>query len=113
VLLFREQTPEKVAQLIGPHQKASIICAFPISQIEQIHKGQGYGYLLGEIDYNDRLDTSVAHKTQFTLAMTINRYVPGTLSFNGDEPVGTRPIVEMQFNPVGLHNCADEDCPSQ
>ncbi len=108
VLLYRE-SQYKAAQVIGPHQRVSAKCDLPLNFIHDVKEGKGYGYLMGDITYRDRLDESILRKTQFSFEIVdINIFDPPA-----GAPPEAAPNIFINLIPKGRHNCADEDCPSQ
>jgi hypothetical protein len=91
---------EHLPQVIAPRSAVPTVCAFPRSDVAQISQGRLYGYVLGEVTYRDIFEPALPHITQFSLIVTVNRYVDST-------PFGA----DVQFAAIGRHNCADEDCP--
>jgi hypothetical protein len=98
VLLYRE-TPTWTPGVIGPHATVTSLCGFNHTQMMQISEKTMYGYLLGDISYQDRLDSSSAHRTQFSL-----KIIDLLLDANGN-------VTGLHSDNVGRHNCADEECP--
>jgi hypothetical protein len=97
-LLHREKI-EKLPQLIGPHATASAQCGFTANQMQQMSEGKLYGYVLGDITYNDRRDEKTLRRTQFSWRLT-------DVSM---DPAGDR--VALTAVNDGQHNCEDNDCP--
>lgn len=97
-LLHREKV-EKLPQLIGPYATASAQCGFTASQMQQMSEGKLYGYVLGDITYNDRRDEKTLRRTQFSWRLT-------DVSM---DPAGDR--VALTAVNDGQHNCEDDDCP--
>jgi hypothetical protein len=98
VLLYRG-TPEWTPGVIGPHATVTALCGFNHSQMTQISEKTMYGYLLGDITYHDRLDSSSEHRTQFSF-----KIVDLPFDTNGN-------VAGLHTDTVGRHNCADEECP--
>ena len=97
-LLHREKV-EKLPQLIGPHATASAQCGFTANQMQQMSEGKLFGYVLGDITYNDRSDDKTLRRTQFSWRLT-------DVSI---DPAGDR--VALTAVNDGQHNCEDDDCP--
>lgn len=108
VLLYREKV-ERKPQIIGPHQTGKAYCTFPMDQIIQARAGSLHLYLMGEVIYRNRLDASAIHRTQFSWELIdINIIEPP----KGPGIPEALPTVAVNFKPIGIHNCADEDCPN-
>lgn len=106
-LFIRDPLP-KQPQVIGPHQVVTAVCALSIAHLRQMSEGRAFAFMLGEITYRDRLDPSVLHKTQFSYEIN-NVNVIGPAA---DAAPGTFPAVLVGSQPIGQHNCADDDCPN-
>lgn len=99
VLLYRGSV-EQLPQVIGPHDSATSICGFTLEQAKQVKDGKLHAYVMGDIIYYDRLNPSTLHRTQFSREIK---------DFNFNPADGL--VVHVTQSNVGLHNCADEDCP--
>jgi hypothetical protein len=97
-LIHREKV-EKLPQLIGPYATASAQCGFTANQMEQMSEGKLFGYVLGDVSYNDRRDAKTLRRTQFSWRLT-------DVSM---DPAGDR--VALTAVNDGQHNCEDDDCP--
>jgi hypothetical protein len=116
----------KIRQLLAPHQTQPALCSFPMTHIRQTKDGNAHAYVLGDITYRDRLDSSMLHRTQFSFELVdiniidppaqVAQTAPNAASAPAatpSTPNAIAPIVFVYFQPRGQHNCADEDCPTQ
>jgi hypothetical protein len=93
---------EHLPQVIFPHSKVTAYCGFHLNDIAEVRAGHLWGYILGEVTYFDVFDRT-PHVTQIAQNMNVIVYTPR----NGETP----PQIGFQIQGVGVHNCADEDCP--
>jgi hypothetical protein len=103
ISLLKQPPSKRVSQIIGPRSSVPVVCTFSDDDAKQMSDGKLFGYILGEITYSDELDPSKRHKTEYAVTIEYPVYAltdtEGNFSFSG------------AFQPVGQHNCADEDCP--
>jgi hypothetical protein len=106
-------TPIKpITQFIGPHGSVPFMCSFQFSQIREMANNKLFGYLLVDISYFDRLEPTVLRRTQASYRIYINNIAQQAFAVMTPGGTVVRPIdVQTQMQPVGQHNCADEDCP--
>jgi len=97
--LLHQEAEEHLPQVIAPKSGVPVICSFKKSDVADMLDGKLFGYLLGDIRYQDIFEPNNRHVTQFSLALTVNKYTETPFA------------AEAQLGPVGKHNCADEDCP--
>lgn len=93
---------ERVPLLIGPRSSQTAGCSFPFDQIKQMVERKLFGFVMAEMLYYDRIDSSVQHKTRLSLK----------LSQIHIDHQPTPPKVSVLFSPHGKFNCADEECPN-
>jgi hypothetical protein len=97
--LLHQEAEEHLPQVIAPKSSVPVICSFKKSDVADMFDGKLFGYLMGDIRYQDIFQPTIRHLTQFSALVTVNKYT--------ETPFAT----ETQLGPVGKHNCADEDCP--
>jgi hypothetical protein len=98
--LLHQETEEHEPLVVAPKSNVPVPCSFKKSDVGDMADGRLFGYLMGDIRYRDIFEPNNRHVTQFSLAVTVNKYTEGS-------PF----VVESQVSPIGKHNCADEDCP--
>ncbi len=98
--LLHQEAEEHLPQVIAPKSSVPVICSFKKSEVADMVDGKQFGYLMGDIRYQDIFEPLTQHLTQFSLLVTINKYTETPFS-----------VGDTQLSPVGKHNCADEDCP--
>jgi hypothetical protein len=98
--LIRDQTINHASAVIAPHSNGSLLCSFTADQMIQVKKRGLHAYVLAEVTYQDRLDDSVQHRTQAEWELIHPLIDDGATHWNG-----------IQSQNIGLHNCADEECP--
>lgn len=92
---------DKVPIFVGPHATQQSGCSFPYEQITEMAGGKLFGYVLVDASYVDRLDGS-RRKTQMAVKLA---------QFDIRTDVSP-PVVTQLLQPVGKHNCADDECPA-
>lgn len=104
--------PTQVSQIIGPHASVPVSCTFSMDHVGRMAHEDEAGYVVGEVRYWDRLDSSLENRTQWAIDIHVDRFIPGNLQFldNGNW-TGNPSAISVTFSPRGSHNCADEDCP--
>jgi hypothetical protein len=105
--LLHQGTETHLPQIIGPQSAIPILCTFSQADVAAMANGHMFGYLLGDVRYQDIFDPTVRHVTQFSNLVTVNSYRTTTVPDN--QPWFN---VDIQMSPVGGHNCADDDCPN-
>jgi len=94
-----------IRRSIGAKQTISIFvdsCDFKNSDVllnAQMHIVPAF--LTGEVRYEDWLEPGILHRTQFAHRLVVNDYGRDN-NFTG---------MSVTTEPVGAHNCTDEDCP--
>lgn len=97
--LLHQEAEEHLPQVIAPKSSVPVVCSFRKSEAADILDGKLFGYLMGDIRYQDIFEPNNRHVTQFSLGVTLNKYTETPFT------------ADAQLSPVGKHNCADEDCP--
>lgn len=100
--LLHQGTEEHLPQVIGPKSSIPAVCSFPQADVESMSRGTLFGYLLADVDYRDIFNPGIRHITQLDTVVTITSYAAKGEGFDSQETI----------QPIGQHNCADEDCPT-
>lgn len=106
-LLYQEPL-EYTPTVLGPKGASTVQCKFTLADLIQIQKGKLFGYIIGDITYRDRLDETILHRTEFELKLS-----SVDVRFKSEDKTGDvlTPDITVSLSNVGLHNCADEECP--
>lgn len=86
---------EETIKVIGPKQDASFLAyQMPIDTLTDIKKGKKAAYIVMQVEYIDGFDLRKLRVTQMSRRLFVDNQ-------------------GHSFARIGLHNCADEDCPDQ
>jgi hypothetical protein len=104
--LFKWDESIAIPNVVGPKQKVDISSedcgAITHDTIRDIQFGRSFIYLLGEVQYRDRVDPKPLHKTRISQQLFVSA-------------VSTDDKGVIHFlrstDPRGRNNCADDDCP--
>jgi hypothetical protein len=104
--LFKWDESIAIPNVVGPKQKVDISSgdcgAITHDTIRDIQFGKSVMYLLGEVQYRDRVDPKSLHKTRISQQLYVSA-------------VSTDDKGVIHFlrstDPRGRNNCADDDCP--
>jgi len=86
---------DETIKVIGPKQDASFLAyQMPIDTLTDIKKGKKAAYIVAQVKYIDGFDLRKLRVTQMSRRLFVDNQ-------------------SHSFARVGLHNCADDDCPKQ
>jgi hypothetical protein len=104
--LFKWNESDAIPDALGPKQKRNV--GSPECQlvthdmIRDIQFGKSFMYLLGEVQYRDRIDPKSLHKTRISQQLYVS-------AVSTDEKGVMHFLRSMESR--GRNNCTDEDCP--
>jgi hypothetical protein len=97
--LFKWEDKKAISYAIGPKQSVTIGPCIELKPDDALNVGMRIRrqYILADVIYQDVIDPSIRHETQFAHEMIILN--PSFTDFSATS------------RPAGQHNCADEACP--
>jgi len=105
--LFKWNESDAIPDSLGPKQKSSIgsreCQLISHDMIRNIQSGKSFMYLLGEVQYRDRIDPEPLHKTRISQQLYVS-------AVSTDE----KGLIHFlhSWESRGRNNCADEECPN-